>query len=505
MSAPALAHAGGVRLPGYGAVLRVWLFRVRYTVPMVLLVQLTIIAFVAGFAPPNALLPTAEFVAVVGLGILWAGYFAALQRQNHPLAARLLPGQLRALRELAVVGLGVIALLSGWLLSESPLQWSFPAAVSLSSLVCAVLAVIVRWPALWVVGWILSSLISGAIPASVRLSAKQQVMKVFQDQPASMAAFLVVMVGALLWHLFQSGGQAHVRSWARHSKIRKSLLEKPKTSAGADLRPTWARTLIDALEHAFGWLRIYWLNRLLRSAQPTVRSVMARVEMASGPQAHWTSVLGAVLMLSTALAVALGTTMLVSSNGREISGIVAQSFAFSYLAMLMNPLVAVTGASLLRRRREQALLVLLPGVPRGVALNRQWALRQMAVHALSWSAALVLMFGFQALADHLNGTAGTTSVWRHLAVAYAALVLPMGVLQWRNWAVQEETPPALTVGLVTGTIAAAFGLAVWMEPGAILTRTTLLIGSVLVTVLLMAVRWPRINRFPSFWPVGRNA
>ena len=33
------------------------------------------------------------------------------------------------------------------------------------------------------------------------------------------------------------------------------------------------------------------------------------------------------------------------------------------------------------------------------------------------------------------------------------------------------------------------------------------IGMALLTglVLLMVLRWPRIQRFPSFWPVGRNA
>ncbi|MBB3196185.1 hypothetical protein [Roseateles terrae] len=504
MIAHALAPVGPARLPGYGAVLRVWLHRVRYTVPVVLFLQLAIIALVAVTAS-NALLPTVEFVVVVGLGILWAGYFAALQRQNHPFAARLLPGQLRMLRELAVGGFCVSVLPSAWMLSISPLQWSFPAALALSSLACAVLAVIVRWPALWVVGWVLSSLVGGAMPAPLRLAARQRVMEIYQDQPASMAAFVLVMVGALLWHLFQSGGPAHVRSWARHSKVRKVLLEKSRATEGSDASPHWAQPVIETMERAFGWLRSFWLNKLIRDARPTLRSVMARVEMASGPQAHWTSVLGAVVLISGAVALALIVAMLVSPDGHEISGIVTQSFAFSYLAMLMNPLVAVTSASLLRRRREQTLLVMLPGMPRGQAMNRQLALRQMAVHALSWSAALLLMSGLLALADRLKGGADATSIWRYLAVGYAALVLPMGVLQWRNWAVQEETPPALTLILVAGTMGAAFCLAFWMQSGVYLTPTLLLTASVLLTVLLMAMRWPRINRFPSFWPVGRNA
>jgi hypothetical protein len=259
------------------------------------------------------------------------------------------------------------------------------------------------------------------------------------------------------------------------------------------------------MERAFGWLRSFWLNKLIRDAQPTVRSVMARVEMASGAQAHWTSVLGAVVLISGAVALALIVALLVSPDGHEISGIVTQSFAFSYLAMLMNPLVAVTSASLRRRRREQALLVMLPGMPRGQAMNRQLAIRQMAVHALSWSAALVLMFGLLALADRLQGAAGTASFWRHLAVGYAAVVLPMGVLQWRNWAIQEETSPTLTILLATAAGGGAACLGFWMQSGAFLTPTLLLTGSVLVTVLLMILRWPRIQQFPSFWPVGRNA
>ena len=504
MSAHAVVPSASLWLPRCAAVLRVWLYRVRYIVPVVLLVQFAIIALVA-FSASNVLLPTVEFVVVVGLGILWAGYFASLQRQNHPFAARFVPGQLRTLRELAVVGFAVSVLPSAWLLSMSPLQWSFPAALILSSLAGAVLAVIVRWPALWVVGWILSSLIGGAMPPAMRLAAKQRALEVYQDQPMSMAAFIAVMVAALLWHLFQSGGPAHTRGWARHSKMRKVLQEKSGATPRSDASLRWAQPVIDFIERAFGWLRSFWLNKLIRDAQPTVRSVMARVEMASGAQAHWTSVLGAVVLISGAAALALIVALLVSPDGREIGGIVTQSFAFSYLAMLMNPLVAVTSASLRRRRREQALLVMLPGMPRGQAMNRQLALRQMAVHALSWSAALVLMFGLLALADRLQGAAGTASFWRHLAVGYAAVVLPMGVLQWRNWAIQEETSPGLTILLATAAGGGAACLGFWMQSGAFLTPTLLLIGSVLLTVLLMVLRWPRIHRFPSFWPVGRNA
>lgn len=504
MNALAMGLTGPRRLSAYAAILRVWLHRIRYATPLVLLLLVGIVAFVAAVGDRRLVVATAQFCAVIGLVCLWAGFFATVQRQNHPLPARLLPGQLRCLREVTVLGFLAVVLPSASLLATSPLQWHLPAALVLSSLASVLLAVIVRWPWLWIAGWFVTALAGASMPAWVKAATKARMVEIHNDQPVSMAAFVMVMSALALCYLFQSGGPGHVKSWKRHSQVRDLLKSQNGSTPWETPRDAWFVRLMDGCSRAFGWLRLLWMGWLIRHARPTVRSVMARVELTASPQTHWAAIIGALLLISAGVAVGLTGALLFSADGIELGSIVLQSFAFSYLGMLMNPAVATTGA-VLRRRREQALLLLLPGMPRGRALNRHLAIRQMVTHAVNWALAVVLMLGLQALASHLKGSDMSTSFWGRAAVSLAVMVLPMGVLQWRNWAVQSETTPIWTVILTIVLLCGTLGLAALVGDRPILQPASLIGASVLITLGLMALRWPSINRYPSFWPVGRDA
>lgn len=504
MNALAMGMTGPRRLTAYAAILRVWLYRIRYATPLLSLLLVGIVAFVAAIAERRFFVATAQFCAVIGLVCLWAGFFAAVQRQNHPLPARLMPGQLRCLREVTVLGFLAVVPPSAWLLASSPLQWHLPAALILSSLASVLLALIVRWPWLWIAGWFLTSLVGASVPAWVKAATKARMIEIYNDQPVSMAAFLMVLSALALCCLFQSGGPGHVKSWNRHSQLRDLLNSQSGSAPRETPTEAWFVRLVDGCSRAFAWLRLLWTAWLIRHAQPTARSVMARVALTASPQTHWTSIIGTLLLLGVGIAVALAGALLFSSDGMEIGSIVVQSFAFSYLAMLMNPLVATTGA-LLRRRREQALLLLLPGVPRGRALNRHLAIRQMVTHAGNWVLGVVLMLALQALASHLKESDVSMSFWGRAAVSFAVMSLPMGVLQWRNWSVQRETSPTWTVILTSVLLCGTMGLAALVGDRPFLQPASLLGASVLITLVLMALRWPSINRYPSFWPVGRDA
>lgn len=504
MNALAMGMTGPRRLTAYAAILRVWLYRIRYATPVLSLLLVGIVAFVAAIAERRFFVATAQFCAVIGLVCLWAGFFAAVQRQNHPLPARLMPGQLRCLREVTVLGFLAVVPPSAWLLASSPLQWHLPAALILSSLASVLLALIVRWPWLWIAGWFLTSLVGASVPAWVKAATKARMIEIYNDQPVSMAAFLMVLSVLALCCLFQSGGPGHVKSWNRHSQLRDLLNSQSGSAPRETPTEAWFVRLVDGCSRAFAWLRQLWLGWLIRHAQPTARSVMARVELTASPQTHWAAIIGALLLISAGVAVGLMAALLFSADGMEIGSIVVQSFAFSYLAMLINPVLATTRA-VLRRRREQALLLLLPGVPRGRALNRHLAIRQMVSHAANWGLAVALMLALQALASHFEGADTSTSFWARAAVSLAVMVLPMGVLQWRNGSVQSETTPTWTLMLGAVLLIGTLVLASLMGDTPYLQPAPLIGVSVLITLVLMALRWPSINRYPSFWPVGRDA
>lgn len=495
---------GPLRLAGYTAILRVWAHRVRYATPLVAVLLVSIVALVAGWAEPRFVVPTAQFCALAGMVLLWAGFFAAVQRQNHPLPARLLPGQLRCLREVTVLGFLAVVLPSAWLLATSPLQVPGPAALILSALACLLLAFIVRWPWLWVVGWVVASMASAWVPREVKGAVKTRMLEIYGDQPVSMAAFLMVMVALALWHLFQPGGPRHAKSWKRQSQMR-DLLKPQGSLAGQEARSEgWTFRLMDWCFRAFSLLRVLWMDWLIRHARPTARSALARAELVASPQSHWTSMIGALLVVFPVTLTGFAVTLQLNPDSWAVLGNGLLGSSWSYLAMLLGMHLA-TASGLRRRRREQALLLLLPGMPRGVALNRQLAARQMATHALNWLLAVALMLGLQARAGQLNGADAEGPGLGRIAVMLAAVVLPMGVAQWRNWAVQPESPPLWIVALGSLVATATMAMAVWYCDRHDLPLYVLLVGSVAVTVVLMAVRWPLINRYPSFWPVGRDA
>ena len=121
---------------------------------------LVVIALLA--VAPTALAARFESTAVAwgfavatasfALALLWLIQLSSVQRQNHPNAARLVPGHVRQLRESLVAVYAAIALAVAALLGARfghPLAWGL--AVGCSMLL---VAVILRQPWLWGVWWI---------------------------------------------------------------------------------------------------------------------------------------------------------------------------------------------------------------------------------------------------------------------------------------------------------------------------------------------------------------
>jgi len=143
-------------------------------------------------------------------------------------------------------------------------------------------------------------------------------------------------------------------------------------------------------------------------------------------------------------------------------------------------------------RREQALLVLLPGMPQGAALNRAVAWRQM--RQFLWVLATLL----PALA---------VIVWADIALsalAYLAITLPMSAWLWRDVSRLRASRPFAVFGplllCVVAGVLSQFLLS--RQPGALLPW---LMAVLTLTAGLLTWRWRRLSRLPQALPAGRLA
>lgn len=486
------------RLPGgHGVIMRALMRKLRWLFALLgVLSVLCVGVMVATNAEfPRKLAP--PFFAAE-LVVLWWTAFMQLQIQNHPVAARLVPGQLRHLRETALALFLALSFGCGALMAAGGFDlgvWTMLAAIVLASL-----SVLSRWPLLWFFVWLVPSTSFAWRKGALVQALTEMLVDGYQHQPLTLTAVVLALSSAVVWRMLQSGGPAHVRQycWTRAM----TMAARSNALTGWDTGAAQGRTG-RFFHHLFGWLLSIWREHLLRVALPTARSAVARAELCASGGTHWTIVIGSSLLI---LSIVLIIVMIVSlTGGSDVARAMrsaASGVSFGVMSMVLNPVLGSAGG-LYKRRREQALLLLLPGMPRGEALNRQLARRQMIQFLLCWCFGLGLVVLIHTvLSDRAAGAKGLEIY--NWGVSYATLALPSSVLLWRDWSRQGVPNQAVMA-------AAIFVMVLWiMGIGWLVSRTglsvwTLLAGSIAITGLLLALRWPRVVRKPTFWPVGRWA
>lgn len=432
--------------------------------------------------------------AAVCLQFLWWGTATALTGQNHPLAAHLVPGQARQLREVALgVFLG-LAMLSGLLMHvvmEHFLAWTIASAAAMTLFAGAL-----RWPVLWFLMWIVPAF--GA-PALRNTAAGAMLVDAMVDwhvrQPLVQTALVMLVLCAVLWRVFQDGGPAHAHRWARVSRMRAMMSMQ---SSGRAALPEGR--MASAFSSVFYWGRPLWRDHLLRNARPTPASAMARAEFAALRGLHWSSSGASALMVLGLLLAAEAAVLFGLAPGRaeQVLQGALPGVGLGMMCSLLGPSLGIA-MSLHQTRREQGLLLLLPGVPRGAMLNRMLARRQMATFLMVWGVGVVAITLLISLTP-----GGWASTLPQTGLHFAAASLPFGLLVWRDWSRQ---------GLPSGQHVALLTLAVILLMGAItglgvllkVSAWTMLGVSALVTAALAAWRWRVVTRMVPFWPVGRHA
>ena len=421
----------------------------------------------------------------------WQQLVGNVLKQNRAAYARLVPGHVARLRASLLVAWAALILAAaggpGWVL-DAPLAWACGGAAALT-----LFAMAVRWPVLWLAG--IAAMVATAVRVA-RHSASHLLDALFvgwrQDAWFVTTVVLTACALALVAIVRESGhdsrtlvesGRAFGRRFARTAR----------PGCGSES---------NRIARPYAW----WMTRLLARADS---SIQARLLAGLGPNVHWTTAVTSLAVTALAIPAMVAVLMLVGLVSPVVHGalpMVAGSIALGAMFGLAAP-ATQTRARLHQTQREQALLALLPGVPRGPVLSRWLSLRMAAQCMLTWSGAAAITAMLVLLALHLPGD----PLDRDLADLYIDMPrsLALGSLsivafQWPRWA-EMPTPTSLNALWPTLSSVAVAGLVFCAEHMGWMTATQAAAIVPLAVFAWCAWRWHRLGREPSAFPVGRLA
>lgn len=448
--------------------------------------------------PPRQQTIALALLGSLALLCLWGLHFAALLRLDHPHTARLVPGHSQALRATAL-GLWLMltalcGLAAGVVNALSATQWGITWQMALVVMTCAGAALLYVAAALrW---WWLSSLlwlwpVSAALPPirAAQRNLPEAALQHWQSQPWLATALALLAMGIALTTLFGHGNAAHLRAYASRERMRQIIAagtvgQKPTLAAyglwGEWLGAPWQR-LADA-----------WLFRVIAHADVQRGSVMARAEVVLHGAQHWVRQLGILVpVLLVGLAIFWMIALLSGVDTDRIFEHGHVGMSIGLVSMTLGPMMSLPGA-LWVTRREQALLMLLPGMPRGATLNRALGWRQFRHYLSLW---VLTLPAFAGLAWAGNAPQ---------LLAFPACSLPVAAWLWRDVARigPASTATSLWPYLAGLTLGMASMLLLRSQSGAWLPW---LATMAVLSAVLLTWRWHRLSGLPQALPAGRLA
>jgi hypothetical protein len=436
--------------------------------------------------PSNVLLWLLASELVAWLGAFWVWLVNSLLVQNEPHAARLVPGQARVLRRV-LLGAGVAIAAGVTLIGAAFDHGVLTFFIGVATLLAV--AWTVRMPALGMLGWIVPLTRAQWANAPFVVAAEDAILAAWESQPESFVVVVTIALAAASWwsvrHLIQDGDARHQRNY--RLRIKRRFAERSGRPQEA-----WRQSGLIG-DRLVGFATALYRQRLARVCAQRSGSVLGRGLMGLGPNFHWSGVLGGAVVygsITTLLVILVLRPGVVVDSHRGVNTV----WPLSVFAL--NTLAAVGLAprsALHHTRREQALLMLIPGMPRGAALNRSVARRLLARFLACWCVALLLCV---ALAPAQRPMAS-------LPMTLAFACLPMCTLLWRDWSRVTAPIPLTLVGPVLLSMvvgAGAIALQSWcgVTPG---ECATAFVG---VTLVALAWRWRLVRDSPAAFPVGRR-
>jgi len=423
----------------------------------------------------------------------WAMLVGNVLQQNHPALARLVPHHASQLRLALLVAWALASLAAAALPGfafDAPLTWACGVAATL-----ALLTACLRWPAL-LLGGIASPFVVGWLtkrygPATFMDAVWQQ----WADHRALAIGIVVTAGAAILVATVRGGDARHMAAYESRQRLRQGAIT-PRPGDGHDSacsRYGWIGGLA-----VHGRPYAWWMARVLARRETPVGS---RLLLGFGPATHWvTRIHDSVLFVIVSSGICAAVVVLAAFLGQDLRGVLPW-LSFSLLTGASTPALQAA-AQLYRTRGEQALLVLLPGVPRGARLNRWLAWQMSAIFVFAALGGFVLAGALDVFAETLvPGVAGSAA--GSMTAGIAVALLPQVAWQWRRWArlrggSGKEFLPSFAPFALGGT---AMLLHLWAGVGYVPMGLALSAAS----AGFCAWRWWRMGSEPTALPIGRWA
>ena len=445
--------------------------------------------------PARAAAAVVGLLLLAGLASVWGLHFSVLLRLDHPHALHTVPGHRHALRSAALGLWTVMVLLAGVLAGvgaaalgladlAASARIGLAAALGTGALLLVVAAGL-RWWGVWVLAGVLPWMLAVNVWPHGGSQAWAAVQPLWQAWALGSTLLMLAAMGALLTGVFGRAGPGHALAYQRREQLRRAAAEYPSSPKNA-----WAA--YGRWGVWLGWPGQALADAWLRLCLARPGRVMARAEIVLHSPEHWVRQVASVLLVQAV--VGLGLLVTAELSGASFGLLLEHAHVGITvgLGFVATSAVTVLPKALWRSRREQALLVLLPGMPRGAALNRALAWRQ-------WRHGLVLWLGVLPTQAAL--------VWGghglH-ALAWMGVALPLSAWLWRDHARMPQVAPA------SHLLPAAAYVVLGLLSMLLLTRHPASLGPWLaglgvLSAALLGWRWRVLQRLPAALPVGRLA
>ncbi len=314
------------------------------------------------------------------LGLIWLAWLwwllaDGLYGQNRPALARLLPGHVHALQlQLllfgALVTAAAVVVLTLALGPIRPWLWLVLPVVVL-------MAWLAREPWLWLPACLLGPWTPMHAWAAEVANASPGLQLLGLLAAGWLLAASIGSGGRLhCWHAARRARWLHAESAQREGRV------VPSTALSLPLRVLW---------RLFDWPRLVWRNRVL--AQGAAAPLGARLNLGLGLGGQWAELLWVGALLSSIPAIILFSRWH-SASAIELQEMIDFS-RFGLCIGVFSMIVSMQHGRLSRlwaRRREQALLALLPGVPKGdfTVVEARWRREYLLAWLLATAAVLTL-------------------------------------------------------------------------------------------------------------------
>jgi len=447
-----------------------------------LLAPLLLLLFLQEGLGLSRYLAPAGMAALLGIA-LFIMPLRQLWQQNDPRAARLVPGHLRTLRHASWLAVGTmvaaIALLNAWLRGLSP------GGLLLIAAGVVTLAWLLRRPrliwALTLLPPLLIALLAQLLKTVPALRPALDAVVAFPASPIGLPLGAALCLWAL-WRWVGNGDAAHWRDHSARLQARRSAQRGWMPGDG------WGDRLLAGLGRCFTWPRDWHFQRVLHAGP------VAKLDHLLSRNGHWTVRLWVALLIGGLLGSLLAFSHITSKTperpiGDSLVGIWIGALSLAFAAD------ASRVKTLWRRRREQAVLALLPGLSaRPGELVRALSARWLRQGLLSWLLVLLLMLAYEPYTSPRFGAAMALALAGCLPLMLAGCLLDPARLREPQG---PSTPWEAGVFLVC--------LAAWL-----LSPLGWPFAGPLLAVCVAAIpwalwRWRRLADAPAPFPVGRLA